>query len=227
MNPALVALAALTIGGAVLAVATRDVRSATLGLLVVLLGSALLADPWPTPVAILARVAAALLATRFLVIGLRGGVLTGGSRIGWPAEGLAAAAAGIVGFGSHGLGAPGLGPAEAQAAGFAVIAVALTPLVTGRDVIRIGIGAFLLLAGAGLVRNGLGAPLSDAEHLIEGLLAIGIGGALAVIATAARAAGRSDIDDPDGARRRRSPDAHRPSDIERTRKQAPRAGSPP
>ena len=227
MNPALVALAALTIGGAVLAVSTRDVRTATVGLLVVLLGSSLIADPWPAPVAILARVTAALLATRFLVIGLRGGVPTGGTRIGWPAEALIAAAAGVVGFGSHGLGAAGLGPAEAQGAGFAVVAIALTPLLTGRDVIRIGIGAFLLLVGAGLIRNGLAAPLSDGEHLVEGLLAIGLGGAVAVIATAARAAGRSDSDDPDGARRRRRPDAHRPTDAERVRKRTPRTGSRP
>ena len=225
MNPALVALAALTIGGAVLAVATRDVRNATLGLLIVLLGSALIADPMPSPGAILARVTAALLATRFLMIGLRGGVPTGGTRIGWPTEALVAAAAGVVGFGSHGLGAEGLGPAEAQAAGFAIVAVALTPLLTGRDVIRIGIGAVLLIVGAGLIRNGLAAPLSDGEHLVEGLLAIGVGGALAVIATAARAAGRSDSDDPDGGRRRRLPDAHRPSDAERTRTRVPRTGS--
>lgn len=227
MNPALVALAAVTVGGAVLAVSTRDVRTATLGLLIVLLGSALIADPWPAPIAILARVTAALLATRFLMIGVRGGVPTGGTRIGWPAEALAAAAAGVVGFGSHGLGAEGLGPAEAQAAGFAIVAVALTALLTGRDVIRIGIGAFLLLVGAGLVRGGLAAPLSDGEHLIEGLLTIGIGGAVAVIATAARAAGRSDSDDPDRGRRRRLPDAHRPTEAERIRPRLPRAGSRP
>src|SRR5215213_4338558 len=104
MNPALVALATITIGGAVLAVSARDVRATVLGLLVALLGASLVADPWPGPLPILARIAATLLAVRLLAIGLRGEDATHGTRIGWPTEALLAAAAGVAGYGSHGLG---------------------------------------------------------------------------------------------------------------------------
>ncbi len=211
MSPALAALAALTIGGAVLAVSARDVRSASLGLLVVLLGAPLIADPWPAPVAILVRIAAALLATRLVVLAVRGDVSTAGTRIGQLAEILIAAAAAIVGFGSHGLGAPGLGPPEAQAAGFALAALAIAPLITGRDVFRIGIGALLLLVAASLIRAGLDAPPTAAEELVGALLTIGLGGAIAAISVAARAAGGLGEFDPSArGRGRRPPDAHRP-----------------
>ncbi len=225
MNPALVLLAAITIGGAVLAVSARDVRATALGLLVVFLGAPLLVDPWPGPATILARMAAALLAIRIVEIGLRGEDTTGGTRLGWPAEALLAAAAAVIGFGSHGLGAAGLGPAEAQAAGFALIVLAIAPLATGRDVLRVAIGSVLLVMGATLIRAGLDAPPSDAEHLVLGLLTIALGGAVGVIATAARAAGGlatigvADI----GERGPRLPDAHRPDE----RETKPGAGARP
>ncbi|MBA2382373.1 MAG: hypothetical protein H0V73_09715, partial [Chloroflexi bacterium] len=109
MNPALAAIAAISVAGAILAVSARDVRATTLGLLVVLLAAPLIDAPWPGPLPILARIAATLLAVRLLVIGLRGEVTTSGTRIGWPAEALLAAAAAVIGFGSHGLGSMGLG----------------------------------------------------------------------------------------------------------------------
>ena len=153
MNPALAAVAAITIAGGVIAVSSRDVRTIVLGIFLVLLAAPLIADPWPDPLATLARIAASLLAVRFLAIGLRGEDATRGTRIGWPAEGLLAAAGAVVGFGSHGLGAAGLGPAEAQAAGFALLVLAATPLITGRDVLRLGIGSLLLLGWSMGVRR--------------------------------------------------------------------------
>jgi hypothetical protein len=222
MNVALAALAVLTVAGAVLAVSTRDVRTAVLGLLLVLLGAPFIADPLPGPLAVIVRLAAALLATRFLLIGLRGQHVTAGTRIGWPAEALLAAAAGVIGFGSHGLGAAALGPPEAQAAGFALAALAVAPLVTGRDVLRIGIGAVLLVVAGVLIRTGLGAPAGDAEHLIGALLTMGLGGAVAVIAMAARAGGG--LEAFDGGvlvHAPRPPDAHRPTQRERSKRAAP------
>ena len=214
MNPALAALALVTVGGAILAVTARDVRATVLGLLVVLLGAPLIADPWPGPVAILARIAASLLAVRLLSISLRGDVATSGSRIGWPAEVLLAAAAMVIGFGSHGLGSAGLGPAEAQAAGFALVVLAAAPLLTGRDALRLAVGAVLLLVAATLIRGALDAPPSEVEHLVTSVLTIALGGAIAVIVTAARAAGglrAIDTDGPGGlgGAGRRLPDAHR------------------
>ena len=224
MNPALAALAALVIGGAVLAVAAGDVRTAVVGLLIVLLGAPLIADPWPTPLSMLVRIAAALLASRFLVIALRGDLSSAGTRIGWPSEVMIGAAAGLVGHGSHGLGAVGLGPAEAQAAGFGLAALAIVPLITGRDVFRIGIGALLLLVAASLVRAGLDAPATDAEQLIGAMLTIGLGGAVAVISIAARSAGGLAAFEPSMPERgRRAPDAHRAPEAHR----APTARRPP
>jgi hypothetical protein len=211
VNPALAAIAAVTIAGAILAVSARDVRATLLGLLVVLLGSPLIADPWPDPLSILARIAATLLAVRLIAIGLRGADASAGTRIGWPAEALVAAAAAVIGYGSHGLGAAGLGPAEAQAAGFALIVLAVAPLFAGRDVLRLGVGALLLLVGGSSIRVGLDPSPSQGEQLVAALLTIAVGGAIAVIATAARAAGGLDAIDigRPGEAVRRAPDAHR------------------
>jgi hypothetical protein len=219
MNPALAAVAIVTIGGAILAVTARDVRTTLLGLLLVLLGAPLVADPWPGPLAILIRIAASLLAVRLIAIGLRGDIATSGSRIGWPAEVLLAAAAAVVGFGSHGLGAVGIGPAAAQGAGFALIVLAAAPLFTGRDALRVAVGAVLVLVAASLIRSGLDRAPTDAEQLVEAILTIALGGAVAVIVSAARAAGGLDAIDDGGPGRsgglggagRRLPDAHRPT----------------
>jgi hypothetical protein len=227
VNPALAAIAALTIGGAVVAVSARDVRSVSVGVLIVLIGAPLIADPWPGPLAILVRISGALLATRLLLIALRGDLVTGGTRLGWPTEVLISGAAAFIGFGSHGLGATGLGPAEAQAAGFALVALAIVPLIAGRDVLRIGIGALLLLVAASLVRAGLEAPPTDAEQLIGALLTIGIGGAIAVISVAARTAGGLAAFDPSPIDRpRRPPDAHRAPDPAPARDTAREVGRP-
>jgi hypothetical protein len=196
VNPALLLLAGIAVTGAVLAVSARDARAALVGVLLVLLAAPLVAAPWPGSAAVVVRVAGALLATRFLLIALRGEVATGGTRIGWPAEALVAGAAAVVGFGSHGLGAEALGPVEAQAAGFALIALAIAPIATGRDVVRVGLGSIVLLTGAGLVRTGVATPAADAEHLVGALLTIALGGAVAVIAVAARAAGTLALDPP-------------------------------
>jgi hypothetical protein len=222
VNLALAGIAAVAIAGAVLAVASREPRAVILGVLVVLLASPLLVSPWPAPLPILARVAAALLAARLLVVGLRGDDLTTtGSRLGWPSEALLAAAAAVAGFGSHGLGAAGLGPAEAQAAGFALAALAAAPLFVGRDALRVGVGALLLLQAALLVRQALGAPPTEAEQLVDSFLTIALGGAIAVIAAAARAAGGLGVVDPDeGSRPVRRSDAHRPTERELERARA-------
>jgi hypothetical protein len=189
VNPALAGLACVVVAGAVVAVSARETRAALLGLLVALLASSFIADPLPGPLPIAARLAAAALGCRLIAIAIRGEVeQTGGTRLGWPVEALAAAAAGIVGFGTHGLGAPGAGPPEAQAAGFAVGVLAGAPLVTGRDVFRLGIGAILLLAGALLAREGLGGTPSDLEQLVTSGLVVGLGGAVGVIVAGARTA---------------------------------------
>lgn len=205
MNPALAGLTCVVVAGAVVAVSAREARAALLGLLVVLLGATLLADPLPGVLPIAARLVAAFLAARLIAVGIRGeGEATAGSCLGWPVEALLAAAAALIGYGTHGLGAQGAGPAEAQAAGFAIGVLAAAPIVTGRDVFRLGIGAILLLTGGLLVRQSLGGTPSDLEQLVTSGLVVGLGGALAMISIGAREAGGLDVRETDDARTRRS-----------------------
>lgn len=229
MNPAVAALGLVTIAGAVLAVSARDVRSTVLGLLVVLAAAPLVADPWPGPLAALVRIAGALLAVRLVVVGVRGLGPTAGSRLGWPAAVVLGGAAAIAGLGSHGLGVVALGPAAAAAAGFGLIALAMAPLIVGRDVLQLGVGAVLLLSGAGLLRVGLDRPPTDADQLVAALLTVGLGGAVAVICAAAGAAGGLEAASLAGrgrGREPRLPDAHPIETTDRPARRSRRAPRP-
>ena len=81
------------------------------------------------------------------------------------------------------------GPAAASAAGFALGALAVLPVVTGRDILRVGIGLGLLLGSALLVRVGLGGTPDPLEQVLTAGLVAVLGGAVAVLAAAARADG--------------------------------------
>jgi hypothetical protein len=215
VNPALAGVALAVVVGAVVAVSARNARTVILGLVVALVGAAFVADPLPDTLGLAGRLVGATLAGYLLWIVGRGGdqqidPRTGGSRLGWPAEALIAATATTVGFGSHGLGAPATGPALAQAAGFALAAVAIAPMINGRDVLRVGTGLILLACGAVLVRTGLGGtPEALEQLLIAGLLAV-LGGAVAWLAAAARTetSPAFDLDVGHAERARRPPDAH-------------------
>lgn len=218
MNPILAIVALAVVGGAVVVVAARDTRTVLLALVVTLVASPLLADPLSAPLGLAARLVGAILATYLLwvVARDRGEASrlpspTEGSRIGWPAEILVAAGAAVVGFAAHGLGAPAGGPPLASAAGFAVAALALTPVVTGRDVVRVGTGLLLLIDAGLLVRAALGGTPGDVEQLVTATMLIVLAGALAALAAAARADGTGGYTfaDPGRVRVRREPDAHR------------------
>ena len=138
--------------------------------------------------------AGGILAAYLLWIAVRGGGMTGGSRLGWPTDALLAGAAFVVGLGTPGLGAPALGPVEAQAAGFALAALAVVPVATGRDVLRIGIGLFLLLQAALLVGVGLDGYPSQLEQVVSATLVAALGGAVAALGYAARSDGPGGFD---------------------------------
>ena len=210
MNPALVGVALAVAVGAVIAGSARNARAAILGLFASLAFAPLLADPTGQPLGLAARLVGSILAGYLLWVAARGsGVRTGGSHLGWPAEVLVAAAAAVVGYGSHGLGAPAGGPALAQAAGFALAALSIAPIANGRDVVRVGIGLVLLASGAVLVRTALGGTPEPLEQIVIAGMIAGLGGAVAVLAVSARA-DRTDFDlAPDSAgRSRRLADAH-------------------
>lgn len=217
MNPVLGGIALAVVAATVVALAARSARGAILALAVVLIGSPVLADPVPAPLGLATRIVGAILAAYLLWVVARERPRAGsptatteGSRISWPAEVLVAAAASIVGFASHGLGAPALGPGLASAAGFAVAATALTATLTGRDVLRVGIGSLLLVDAALLVRSALGGTPGELEQLITSATLVVLAGTLATLAGSARADGSGGFGfGIDGARRRRrEPDAH-------------------
>jgi hypothetical protein len=217
VNQLLTILALAVVGGAVVGVASRDTRTVLLALAVTLVATPLIADPLASPLGLAARLVGAILAIYLLWVVARDrgvGTLvaspTGGSRIGWPAEALLAAGAAVVGYAAHGLGAPADGPAVASAAGFAIAALAVAPVVTGHDVIRVGTGLLLLIDAALLVRAGLGGTPGDVEQLVTSAMLIVLAGALAALAANARADGSGGyaFSDPTRGRVRREPDAH-------------------
>ncbi len=214
MNPALAGVALAITIGAIVAVSVRDSRTAVLGLAVVLVASPFLADPLADTLGLAATAVGAVLAVYLLWIALRSDPApTGGSRLGWAADSAVAAAAATVGYGTHGLGVLGQGPALAQAAGFALAALAVAPLWTGRDIIRVGIGLLLLTDGALLVRVALGGTPTALEQLVTAGLIAGLGGAIGVLAVSASRDGGDGFELAAGAGRRgtRAADA-RPAD---------------
>ncbi|HEV8401586.1 MAG TPA: hypothetical protein VGQ31_00990 [Candidatus Limnocylindrales bacterium] len=195
MNPALAGVALAVVAGALVAGSARNARTAILGLVVTLVAAPVLADPLPDSLGLAARLVAAILAGYLLWVATRGPRLrTGGSLVGWPTDAFLAAAAAVVGYGSHGLGAAASGPALASAAGFALAALALVPISTGRDVLRVGIGLGLLISGALLVRTGLGGTPDALEELLTAGLVATLGGAIAILAIAATSDGRADFE---------------------------------
>ncbi len=215
MNPALAGVAIAVVLGAVVAVSARNARTALFGLLVTLLGAAFVADPLPETLGLAGRLVGVVLGGYLLWIVGRGTEAraeprTGGSRLGWPTEVLIAAGAATVGLGSHGLGAPAGGPAAAQAAGFALAALAVAPTLNGRDSLRVGIGLTLLVGAAVLVRTGLGGTPEALEQLVLAGLLAALCGAIAALAMASRTDSAQDfeLDLPSTERTRRPRDAH-------------------
>ena len=212
MSPALAGVVIAVVLGGVIAVSAATPRTAVLGLLIVLVSSAFLADPLPDTVGLAARIVAAALAGELLWIAVRGrDRRTEGSRLGWPAELLVAGAGLAVGYGSSGLGAPPGGPGLAQAAGFALGALAVAPILNGHDLLRTGLGLNLLAAGSLLVVTSLaGTPAPDSQLLMAGFTVV-LGGSVAAFLAAAHSDGTS-FEPWSGARMpaRRAPDARPP-----------------
>lgn len=213
MSPFLVAIAAVATAGAVLALASRDGRIATLGVTVALVLAPLVSDPLPEPAVLAVRVVGALLVAYLLWIGLREtGPATRGSAVGWPALALAAAAAFVAGLAGHSLVTTMDTPAAALAAGTALIALGLIPVIRAREAFRLAIGLLVLLLGITLMRVGLaGSPgaLESAATAASLALLAAAGIVIASLAHADAGDFRLRTPEPEPARRRPPDEAHR------------------
>jgi hypothetical protein len=195
VNLLLAAAAIVVVAGGVIAVSWRESRPAILGLTLAAVAAPLVADPLPDTLPLAARLVGAILGGFLLWVAVRGQPATRGSRLGWPVEGLLAAAAAVAGFGAIGIVAPGpaadvlvgaeravVAPREALAAGFATGALAIGPIFAGRDVLRLGTGLVLAVLAAQLVRVGLAGSPSGLEQIVTAGLTVVVAGAAASLA---------------------------------------------
>jgi hypothetical protein len=177
---ATVAALAAVAGGAV-AVTARDRRTLAFGLAVALVAAPLASSPVPGTLALAARFAGALLAAELVFVATRvKSIRSGGSAIGLAAEGAAAAAAFIVGLWIAPV-KPLTGPATEQAAAMALLLLAAIPL-TGRDVLRVGVGAALLALGLSMLRDAWLGTAQPFENLVIAALLVAILGATGLLA---------------------------------------------
>ena len=194
MNPALAGVALAVVVGAVVAGSARNARTAIFGLVITMVGVPLLADPSPLPCRLAARLVGAVLAGYLLWIATRGrrrpdrrlarrladraflAVAAGGRRLRQPRP----------------RGAGGRVRRWPPAAGFALAALAVAAgRHRPRHPARSGIGLGLLLGGALLVRTSLGGTPDPLEQLMTAGLVATLGGAVAILAIAARSDGGS------------------------------------
>jgi hypothetical protein len=206
VTPALIALAAAVAAGGVVAVSAREPRFAALGLLVVLVGTAYVADPLPDTIAVAARLTGAVLAGYLVWVALRRpGAPTSGWQIGWPGATAIAAVAFIAGWmaasalgtelaagsgegpgagAATALAAGGLVPRAAIAAAAAMLALASTSVLVARDALRLGLGLLLLVAAAELLRHAFAAGPDPVVELAMAILVAISGASVAALVSA-------------------------------------------
>ncbi len=190
MSPFQLGAALVALAGAVGALSARETRWMLGGLCVTLTAAPLVADPLPSPLAVAARLAAALLGAQLVLVAVRHRPAPAHRPgIGPLSPALAAAAAFVIGYATAGVGSSVAGPGEATAAGFGLAALALGPLVLGRDVLRTGLGMALLVTSVELIRTGLAGTPGALEQLASAGLTIAVLGVTAALAAAALAAG--------------------------------------
>lgn len=186
LDAAAFAAVAVLIGG-VVAVTARDGRIVVLGVMLAAVAAPLVASPLPDSLAVTARILGAMLAAYLLwtAAGSRS-IDDAGSSIGLVAEGAIALAAFTVGLAVAPVD-PLAGPAEAQAAGLSMVALAVVPLA-GRDVFRMGVGVTLLTLGGSLLVGAWTGPAFSLGQLATAALLVGIAGATSLFIPSAEEA---------------------------------------
>lgn len=193
----LAVVAVVCVAAAVFAMTSRDARTSLAALLLAMVTAPIIADPLPDPLGLAARLVGAVLAAFLIRIALRATpALTEGTRVGWPALALATAAGFAAGYATHGIAGTPSGPAEAQAAGFALLILSAGPLLAGRDVYRAGVAALLAVSGSSLLRVAVGGTPAAFEEVAMSCLIVTVGMATAILCQAAgRASGDLEIDE--------------------------------
>ena len=179
IQPYVVAAAVAVMGG-IVAISARDARVVVVGLLLAMCAAQLAASPEPMVLAVVFRILGSLLAAYLLWAAARGRSIDAeGSGMGFLAECTVAAAAFSAGWFVAPV-KPLAGPLVAQAAGIALIAISIVPL-TGRDVLRVGAGAtILVLGGSMLLAAWVGQP-SSLWYISLTALLVGLVGATSLL----------------------------------------------
>jgi len=175
-----VAAALVAVVGGMVAIAARDDRVVALGLLVAMVAAPFASSPQPTVMTVAFRILGSLLAAYLVLAAARSqSILSEGSGIGVLAEMAIAAAAFSIGWFILPVN-PLAGPLAAQAAGVALVALAIVPL-TGRDVFRAGIGAAVLVIGGSLLLQAWAGPSSSVGQIVLTALLVAVAGATSLL----------------------------------------------
>jgi hypothetical protein len=175
----MVGAVAAVIGG-IVAVTGRDSRLVAAGLFLAMVAAPLVSSPEPTYTALVFRGLGALLAAYLLWAATRNGSISSeGSAIGVPAEIVAAAAAFCVGWYVVPV-KPLAGPLAAQAAGIALVVLALGPLA-GRNILRGGVAIAVIALGISLLMEAWTASASSLDQIVTTAVMVGIVGATGLL----------------------------------------------
>ena len=175
-----VAAALLAVAGGVVAVSARESRLVALGLLLAMVAAPLASSPEPSSLTIAFRFVGGGLAAYLLWAAARSqSISSEGSGVGVAAELALAAAAFSIGWFVAPV-KPLAGPTAAQAAGFALVALAVAPLA-GRDVFRVGTGVAVMALGISLLLQAWAAPASSLQQIALTALFVGVLGATSLL----------------------------------------------
>jgi hypothetical protein len=150
------------------------------GLFLAMVAAPLVSSPEPTYTALVFRGLGALLAAYLLWAATRNGSISSeGSAVGVPAEVVAAAAAFCVGWYVIPV-KPLAGPLAAQAAGIALVVLALGPLA-GRNMLRGGVAIAVIALGISLLMEAWTVPASSLDQIVTTAVIVGIVGATGLL----------------------------------------------
>jgi hypothetical protein len=180
--------ALVAIGGSLAAVVGRDRRLVVLGLLTAMVAAPLASSPEPGYLTVVFRLLGAVLAAYLLWTATRSrSIDSEGTGIGVIAEFAVAAAAFCVGWFAIPV-KPLAGPLAAQAAGFALVGLAIVPL-TSRNVLRAGTAVAILALGLNLLLVAWIGPASSLQQIVTAALLVGVAGATSLLMAPAEESG--------------------------------------